>query len=151
MPEGIKKLRWKRESNPCARFCRPLPHHSAIPPWRYRLTQYSAGADDETRTRDPHLGKVMRYQLRYIRIAPQTFIPLRCEKKHYRAPRQFPNPQPSALLLTADIPRLYVPKSHRCDSCGPRAPSRLPLMSSPTQPIRYLNFKRCTFSHRTVL
>ena len=28
-----------------------------------------AGADDETRTRDPHLGKVMRYQLRYIRIA----------------------------------------------------------------------------------
>ena len=27
------------------------------------------GADDETRTRDPHLGKVMRYQLRYIRIA----------------------------------------------------------------------------------
>ena len=27
-------------------------------------------ADDETRTRDPHLGKVMRYQLRYIRIAP---------------------------------------------------------------------------------
>ena len=109
------------------------------------------GADDETRTRDPHLGKVMRYQLRYIRIAPQTFIPLRCEKKHYRAPRQFPNPQPSALLLTADIPRLYVPKSHRCDSCGPQAPSRLPLMSSPTQPIRYLNFKRCTFSHRTVL
>ena len=25
-------------------------------------------ADDETRTRDPHLGKVMRYQLRYIRM-----------------------------------------------------------------------------------
>ena len=27
-------------------------------------------ADDETRTRDPHLGKVMRYQLRYIRMHP---------------------------------------------------------------------------------
>jgi hypothetical protein len=27
-------------------------------------------ADDGTRTRDPHLGKVMRYQLRYIRMAP---------------------------------------------------------------------------------
>ncbi len=27
-----------------------------------------SGADDETRTRDPHLGKVMRYQLRYIRM-----------------------------------------------------------------------------------
>ena len=25
-------------------------------------------ADDGTRTRDPHLGKVMRYQLRYIRV-----------------------------------------------------------------------------------
>ncbi|MFM2019610.1 MAG: hypothetical protein RL718_191, partial [Actinomycetota bacterium] len=24
---------------------------------------------DETRTRDPNLGKVVRYQLRYIRIA----------------------------------------------------------------------------------
>ena len=30
---------------------------------------WGTGADDETRTRDPHLGKVMRYQLRYIRIA----------------------------------------------------------------------------------
>ena len=29
---------------------------------------YGTGADDETRTRDPHLGKVMRYQLRYIRM-----------------------------------------------------------------------------------
>lgn len=26
------------------------------------------GAKDEIRTRDPHLGKVMRYQLRYVRI-----------------------------------------------------------------------------------
>ena len=25
-------------------------------------------ADDGIRTRDPHLGKVMRYQLRYIRV-----------------------------------------------------------------------------------
>ena len=28
-------------------------------------------ADDGTRTRDPHLGKVMRYQLRYVRIRPR--------------------------------------------------------------------------------
>ena len=28
----------------------------------------SERADDEIRTRDPHLGKVMRYQLRYIRM-----------------------------------------------------------------------------------
>ena len=25
-------------------------------------------ADDGIRTRDPHLGKVMRYQLRYVRV-----------------------------------------------------------------------------------
>ena len=31
------------------------------------------GADDETRTRDPHLGKVMRYQLRYIRKVNTRF------------------------------------------------------------------------------
>jgi hypothetical protein len=28
-------------------------------------------ADDGTRTRDPHLGKVMRYQLRYVRNTPK--------------------------------------------------------------------------------
>src|SRR5699024_6113819 len=74
LPLGQHKLRWKRESNPCARFCRPLPHHSAIPPWRTASGTLTANrkrtrADDETRTRDPHLGKVMRYQLRYIRIS----------------------------------------------------------------------------------
>lgn len=32
-------------------------------------------ADDEIRTRDPHLGKVMRYQLRHIRIARSERTP----------------------------------------------------------------------------
>ena len=82
------------------------------------------GADDETRTRDPHLGKVMRYQLRYIRIAPQTFIPLRCEKKHYRAPRQFPNPQPSGILSGTDFSHSSHPKTHWCDS--PKTVDRRP-------------------------
>lgn len=58
-------LRWRRESNPCARLCRPLPHHSATPP--LGLMPLHLRADDGIRTRDPHLGKVMRYQLRYIR------------------------------------------------------------------------------------
>ena|GEM_PF-1791521 len=31
-------------------------------------------ADDEIRTRDPHLGKVMRYQLRYIRIPSRSSL-----------------------------------------------------------------------------
>lgn len=37
-------------------------------------------ADDGIRTRDPHLGKVMRYQLRYIRILHrgENAVPVRC-------------------------------------------------------------------------
>ena len=42
-----------------------------LPPKYSALNPEVLGADDETRTRDPHLGKVMRYQLRYIRIAIQ--------------------------------------------------------------------------------
>ena len=38
-----------------------------LPPKYSALNPEVLGADDETRTRDPHLGKVMRYQLRYIR------------------------------------------------------------------------------------
>ena len=30
-------------------------------------------ADDGIRTRDPHLGKVMRYQLRHVRLQPQPW------------------------------------------------------------------------------
>ena len=48
----------------------PLGHSTvAIPP-----QAQSTRADDETRTRDPHLGKVMRYQLRYIRTVRDTGI-----------------------------------------------------------------------------
>ena len=32
----------------------------------------SSGADDEIRTRDPHLGKVMLYQLSHIRRSPEV-------------------------------------------------------------------------------
>src|SRR6202020_2670405 len=39
--------------------------HSATPP--LKLIRLHLRADDGIRTRDPHLGKVMRYQLRYIR------------------------------------------------------------------------------------
>jgi len=30
----------------------------------------ASGADDEIRTRDPHLGKVMLYQLSHVRVLP---------------------------------------------------------------------------------
>src|SRR4029079_7678829 len=65
-----RSRRWRRESNPCARLCRPLPHHSATPPLGL-MPLHLLRADDGIRTRDPHLGKVMRYQLRYIR-GPRT-------------------------------------------------------------------------------
>jgi hypothetical protein len=44
----------------------PLGHSTEVAPdvlwWHLR-------ADDGIRTRDPHLGKVMRYQLRYVRLS----------------------------------------------------------------------------------
>src|SRR5215470_15026296 len=57
-------------------FAGPCLSHSANPP----ETLVGAGsaaeppkrADDGIRTRDPHLGKVMRYQLRYVRMPPGT-------------------------------------------------------------------------------
>ena len=63
--------RWRRDLNPRIRLCRPLPRLSATPPRASRsgCPDRPTRADDETRTRDPHLGKVMRYQLRYIRNA----------------------------------------------------------------------------------
>ena len=34
----------------------------------------SFGAENETRTRDPNLGKVMLYQLSYFRMFPQNSV-----------------------------------------------------------------------------
>jgi hypothetical protein len=49
----------------------PLGHSTELAPhdnlWR------PLRADDGIRTRDPHLGKVMRYQLRYVRLSSGTF------------------------------------------------------------------------------
>jgi hypothetical protein len=75
--------RWRRESNPCARLCRPLPHHSATPPLGFM--RLHPRADDGIRTRDPHLGKVMRYQLRYIRTPRARSSPV---AKHDDSPLQ---------------------------------------------------------------
>ena len=46
----------------------PLGHATVVESSTSEPASRFTGADDETRTRDPHLGKVMRYQLRYIRI-----------------------------------------------------------------------------------
>ena len=57
----------------------PLGHSTR---WRFTLPQgigrdFNLRADDEIRTRDPHLGKVMLYQLSYVRIAPRLPLLLR--------------------------------------------------------------------------
>ena len=46
------------------------------------------GADDETRTRDPHLGKVMRYQLRYIRVRDTGIEPVTSSVSGKRSPAE---------------------------------------------------------------
>src|SRR5579875_1095390 len=58
-------------------FAGPCLSHSATPPEFAKLRANQTAqpgfrwrclrADDGIRTRDPHLGKVMRYQLRYVR------------------------------------------------------------------------------------
>ena len=53
-----REARWRRDSNPCRRLCRPLPRLSATPP---EGPSVASRADDGIRTRDPHLGKVMLY------------------------------------------------------------------------------------------
>ncbi len=38
-------------------------------------------AEDETRTRDPHLGKVMLYQLSYFRLCVKNFVTAKIERE----------------------------------------------------------------------
>jgi hypothetical protein len=58
-------------------WCKCGSHRSAAPYigpiWALRsaLTSDFLGADDGIRTRDPHLGKVMLYQLSHVRLCPR--------------------------------------------------------------------------------
>ena len=99
--------RWRRESNPCARLCRPLPHHSATPP--LGLMPLHLRADDGIRTRDPHLGKVMRYQLRYIRAPRTTRRPSRRTTiVHQSVAAQISTILAPGEVRTADTPRREI-------------------------------------------
>src|SRR4051794_34415747 len=60
----LRVSRRERESNPRTGLCRPLPK-----PLGHPARNSHSRADDGIRTRDPHLGKVMRYQLRYVRAS----------------------------------------------------------------------------------
>jgi hypothetical protein len=70
--------RWRRDLNPCRRLCRPLPRLSATPP-RGVPRGRCLRADDGIRTRDPHLGKVMLYQLSHVRAPPTTMRSPACD------------------------------------------------------------------------
>ena len=73
-----------RDSNPHSRdghrilspACLPFHHPGALN--RIRVLETPFGAKDETRTRDPHLGKVMLYQLSYFRIYFKELINCFC-------------------------------------------------------------------------
>ena len=70
-PRRVWRLR--SESNRRTRLCRPLHDHSATQPEASTdasmplSTDEALGAGNETRTRDPNLGKVVLYQLSYSR------------------------------------------------------------------------------------
>ena len=97
-----RKWRRGSESNRRTRLCRPLHDHSATPPqhrWlaksvttpfaknknlggprfrgnppvRTERSPVKNGAGNETRTRDPDLGKVVLYQLSYSRASPPSY------------------------------------------------------------------------------
>lgn len=76
--------RLRPESNRRPRLCRPLHNHSATQPTdtcnariiciccskkKTTVSSLYFGAGNETRTRDPNLGKVVLYQLSYSRVS----------------------------------------------------------------------------------
>ncbi len=84
-PGQGKNEKWRlgSESNRRPRLCRPLHNHSATQPSLRSKTKprrsgalfrHHSGAGNETRTRDPNLGKVVLYQLSYSRwiFAPEA-------------------------------------------------------------------------------
>jgi hypothetical protein len=75
--EITRNWRLESESNRHKRLCRPRHNHSAIQPnvKNPRRTEgfCQFGAGNETRTRDPNLGKVVLYQLSYSRLIERKF------------------------------------------------------------------------------
>jgi hypothetical protein len=70
-------------------------------------------ADDGIRTRDPHLGKVMRYQLRYVRAQRTRSSP---GAKHDDSPRDPAHTNP----LVPCVSRLTLAHVTACGAfCGP--------------------------------
>ena len=97
-------------------FAGPCLSHSATPPASPRST---LRADDGIRTRDPNLGKVVRYQLRYIRTrCPPLVLASACAGRN---PNRGAGPQPNRVrtclrvVLAGGVVRA-VPRSTGSDS-----------------------------------
>ena len=88
-------------------------------------------ADDETRTRDPHLGKVMRYQLRYIRTVRDTGIePVTSSVSGKRSPAEL-NAHNSEVETGIEpvctvLQTVASPLGHSTVALPPQVPFRLP-------------------------
>ena len=50
--------------------------HTVLETVALPIELYPCGAENETRTRDPNLGKVVLYQLSYFRVATRTRLEL---------------------------------------------------------------------------
>ena len=74
----------------------------------FRLGPFKFGAGNETRTRDPNLGKVMLYQLSYSRIYKQFLLKLSQKKPIWSGKRDSnsrPQPWQGYALPTELFPR----------------------------------------------
>ena len=83
--QRLNSWRSERDLNPCSGICSPEPRLSAIRPsfaFADETLLNSLRADDRVRTGDLNLGKVPRYQLRYVRILQRVKSIALCHCAH---------------------------------------------------------------------
>src|SRR6266568_4148871 len=68
------------------------PSSSPTAPWKGYPRTDVTGADDGIRTRDPHLGKVMLYQLSHVRVTTHPWRAGRCRRSAGHAFRTVADP-----------------------------------------------------------
>ena len=139
LPLRQSPSRRRRESNPRTGLCRPLPKplgHSAsanvpcggimaldirrtVRAWGLRDGIRRLRADDGIRTRDPHLGKVMLYQLSHVRM---WCTPIRARSPGQVCVQNCSRSWPASKLGTAA--RRHTTPLAQARPDGPRAGSR---------------------------
>ena len=101
----------------------PLGHSTARAVLPAGTGRDSLRADDGIRTRDPHLGKVMLYQLSHVRAPPPPEPGAGATRNHSRADRRSPN-------ISAQRTR----RRHTQDQFGHGYPDRVTLTSPTSGP-----------------